>query len=913
MIRAHSKTTEEIFEELSSSPDGISQKEAEKRLVEYGENKISDEKKVHPAIFFFKQFRSGLVYVLFVAAGISLLFNKMIDVYVIFAVILLNGILGFIQEYKAEKAIDALKSMIVPIAKVYRAGKLLEISAEHLVLGDVVVLDEGKRIPADVRIFYTKDFRTSEASLTGESVPVTKRIEKISEDADLADRKNMAWMGTFVAGGKGKGIVVATGEKTAFGAIAKDINEVESGGGHFEEKVGFLAKQMALFAFIGSFLILILSLYVKGVTLEDIISLSETFQESLLFAVAALVSAIPEGLPAILVVVLAIGATRMAKKNAIIRKLSATETLGVADHIITDKTGTLTQNTMNVRKIILADQEEVSVTGDGWESKGDFILCNKKINPLDFLHLEKLLHIAGVCNEAEVAKKEDSKEYDIIGDPTEAALVVLAQKAGLCEDIIHEREKKIDDLPFSSKLKYRASLSVLLSNNGEKQLYVVGAPEEIIERVGYIQDKEKIRKISKEEKENILKSVDEMTSQAMRTIGLAFKAVKKDVEEIKRDEVNDLVLVGVVGMMDPPRSEVKEAILKAKRAGIRVVMVTGDHKGTALAISKEVGLVSADDNRVYTQKELLRMSEDEFEEAVSSVNVFARLTPRMKLRIAKTLQEKRGAVIAMTGDGINDAPAIKQADIGIAMGIAGTDVTKEAGDIVLADDNFASIVSAIEEGRVVFTNTRQTSSFLITTNFAEFTTIILSILLRFPIPLLPIQILWLNLVTDGAVGFPLAAEPSHGDVLNQPPRNKKENILSVEMVPFLILITLVMTVASLIVFNFIYQGGSGDLAKARTAVFTVMAFTQLFNALNMRSIRRSVFEIGFFSNKYMVVALFIATVMQLVVIEIPFFRNIFGFASLSVEELVVFIGMSSLVLVFGEIYKYIRYQVLESK
>lgn len=909
----HSKSTEEVLQELSSHFDGISQTEAEKRLEYYGPNSIKEEKEVSPIILFLKQFKSGLVYVLLVAMIISFIFGKVIDVYVILAIIIINAILGFVQEHKAEKAISALKSMIVPTAKVYREGVLKEISAEHLVIGDIVVLDEGVRIPADVRLIYAKDFRTSEASLTGESTPVGKSINRIEKDVELADKKNMAWMGTFVAGGRAKGVVTATGDKTAFGIIARDIREVEKKENHFEQKIAVLAKQMGIFAFTGAFFILGLSLYMQGVSVSDALALSDEFRDSLLFAVAALVSGIPEGLPAILSVVLAIGATRMARRNAIIRKLSATETLGVANHIVTDKTGTLTQNTMNVEKIILASFTEIDVTGEGWSPEGRFFRDGEPIAPLSKPNLEKLLHIAGVCNDAELTKKENEDKYDIIGDPTEASLVVLAQKAGLNEEIIHEKERKIDDMSFSSKLKYRASLSVLLNGEQEKQIYVVGAPEEIMEKVSYFQDKEGRKKVTSKEKEEMLSRVEGLTKKAMRTIGIAYRVAPKETEELERDMINDLVFVGVVGIIDPPRVGVKEAIAKARGAGIRIIMTTGDHKGTALAISKEVGLIDDDDNNALTQKELEAMSEKMFEKVVKDVNVFARLTPNMKLRIAKILQEKHGAVVAMTGDGVNDAPAVKQADIGLAMGITGTDVTKEAGDIILADDNFTSIVSAIEEGRTVFTNTRQASAFLITTNFAEFATLITAILLRFPIPLLPIQILWLNLVTDGAAGVPLAAEPSHGNTLESPPRNKKENILSLEIVPFFILMTVVMTVVGLFVFNFIYEGNEENIGRARAGIFTVMAFTQLFNAINMRSLRESVFKIGFFSNKYMIIALFVASCLQIIAIEAPLIRDIFGFGPLSFQEIMLTIALSSLVLILGEAYKYIRYSKSKNK
>ncbi len=904
----HAKSVKDVFDDLDSGAEGISRDEAEKRLERYGLNEIEEDKGSHPAIIFLKQFKSGLVYVLIAAGVISAAFGKIIDVYVIGAVLLLNAVMGFVQEYKADRAIKALRQMVIPTAKVYREGELLQVSAKNLVPGDIIFLDEGDRIPADVRLFETKNFRTSEASLTGESVPVGKITEKIPKDIALGDRKNMAFMGTFVAGGKAKCVVVETGGSTVFGGIASDIGGVEKKGGHFEEKIGVLARQMAIFAFAGSLLIFTLSMLLGGLGVSDIFTMTEGFREALLFAVAALVSGIPEGLPAILVVLLAIGATRMAKRNAIIRKLPATETLGVVDHIITDKTGTLTKNTMNVRSVILSGNDEVRVTGEGWDPRGEFYIGDQHILPFHDSRLEKLIYIAGVCNDSRVTKDENKKDrYSIIGDPTEAALVVLAQKAGLKDEILYQEEKKIDDMPFNSKLKYRASLSVIIGSKDKKQLYTVGAPEELMEKVTYIEDKGGARKISEEEKKEFLKRVNSLTERAMRTIALAYRAVPYDTEEISADMVEEMTLCGVVGMMDPPRPEVKDAVEKAFRAGIRVVMITGDHKGTALAIAKETGILKEGRERAFTEKELEQMSAKEFEKAVKDVDVFARTTPHMKLRIAKCLQEKHGAVVAMTGDGVNDAPAVRQADIGIAMGITGTDVTKEAGDIILADDNFASIISAVEEGRIVFTNTRQSGSFLITTNFAEFATIITAIILGFPLPLLATQILWLNLVTDGAVGFPLAAEPGHGDVLNRPPRDKKENILSSEIIPFFILMTVVMASLSLITFSVIH-GGGGSLEKARAGVFTIMAFTQLFNAFNMRSLKESVFKIGFFSNKYIIIAFILAAGLQVMAIEIPFFQRVFGFEGLRLLEIVSLVALSSLVFIFGEAYKYIRYR-----
>ncbi len=904
----HSILTEDVFSDLSSKHEGLSRKEVERRLEKYGPNEISDDDKNNPVLIFLKQFKSGLVYILIAAGIISALFGKMIDAYVILAVLLLNAVMGFVQEYKAEKAIKALKRLIVPTVKVYREGTLFQISAKTLVPGDIIFLEEGDRIPADARLFYTKDFRTSEASLTGESVPVGKDIEILDKETDLADRKNMIWMGTFVAGGKAKAVVVATGKDTVFGTIASDIKHVEKKGGHFEEKIGMLSRQMAIFAFSGALIIFTLSLLFSGISINEIVHMSEGFRETLLFSIAALVSGIPEGLPAILVILLAIGATRMAKRNAIIRKLPATETLGVTDHIVTDKTGTLTKNTMNVRSVLLSGEDEVRVTGEGWNPYGEFYIGDQHILPLRDSRLEKLLYIAGICNDAKLTKDEDEKDrYKIIGDPTEAALVVLAEKAGIKEEILIKEQKKVDDMPFNSKLKYRASLSVLLEDENNKQLYVVGAPEEVIKNVTHIEDKQGVRKISSAEKKKMLLRVNGLTDKAMRTIALAYKPLPKDTKEISYSMAKGLTLVGVVGMMDPPREEVKDAVEKAYRAGIRVVMITGDHKGTALAIAKETGIIKEGREKALTEKELLKMSEKQFETAVKDVDVFARTTPHMKLKIAKCLQEKHGAVVAMTGDGVNDAPAIKQADIGIAMGISGTDVTKEAGEIILADDNFASIISAIEEGRIVFTNTRQTTSFLVTTNIAEDIVLIISVLLRFPLPLIPTQILWLNLITDSVAGFPLAVEPGHGNILNRPPRDKKENILSAEIIPFFILMTAVMAVLSILVFNTIHEGDA-SLGRARAGVFTIMAFTQLFNAINMRSIRESVFKIGFFSNKYLILALLFAVILQLAVIEIPFFQNVFGFGGLTFKEIISLIGLSSSVFIFAEIYKYFRYR-----
>ncbi|MCF7845233.1 MAG: HAD-IC family P-type ATPase [Candidatus Pacebacteria bacterium] len=899
----HTKNIEQVFNEFFSKREGLNKKQVEENIKKYGSNKISEGDSRHPFFIFLKQFNNGLIYVLISAAVIAGLFGKWIDVYVIIAIVIVNAVIGFIQEYKAEQAINALKKMVVPMAKVYREGKLLKIFAEEIVPGDVVFLEEGDRVPADVRLFDVREIRTNESSLTGESMPVRKDEEVLQKNIELGDKKNMAWMGTFISGGRGKGVVVATGSSTVFGGIAEDIGGIKKEKGHFEEKVSILTRRMAIFSFTGAGLIFLISVVKNGASFKNGFS---DFEEPLFGSIAALVSGIPEGLPAILAVVLAVGATRMAKRSAIIRHLPVTETLGVVDHIITDKTGTITQNTMTVREISLPNSDKIMVSGEGWTPEGSFYRDEQVILPQEENDLDKLLHIAEICNQAEITRSDDGKDnYEIIGDPTEGAMLVLAEKAGLKKEVVESSEKKIDDMPFSSKLKLRASL---LKIGDKKEIYVTGSPEEVVKRAIKIRENGEVKEFTEEKKKQIIAEIEEMSEKAMRTIGLAYKEVEDNFNMINEDMLDSLVFSGAVGMIDPPRLQVKEAVEKANLAGIRVVMATGDHKKTAVAIAKEVNILKQKKENypdALEQSELVKMSDEELEDAVKNVNVFARLTPRMKLRIATTLQQQ-GAIIAMTGDGVNDAPAVKQADVGIAMGIMGTDVTKEVGDIVLADDNFSSIVSAIEEGRVVFENTRKSSAFLITTNFGEIGTIILFLLLGFPLPLLPTQILWLNLVTDGLPALSLAVEPKHEDVLRKPPRNKKETILTKEILPFFIMMVGIMFVLSIIVFDMFYDNGEG-LNKARTAVFSVLAFTQLYNAINMRSMTRSIFKIGFLSNKYVIISLFIGTLLQLAVIITPKVRDVFHFVPLSFQEILFIIIISSSVLWAGEGYKYIKY------
>lgn len=890
------KSFEEVLRLLESNISGLDNSEIEKRVLKFGQNEIIAKKRESSLLIFLKQFNSILIYFLLLAAIISFIFDHQVDAYVILLIILINGVIGFVQEFKAEKAISSLQSLVVQKAKVIRKGETLEIDAKLLVPGDILILEEGDNIPADARILETKNFRTVESSLTGESYPIEKTIEKLELDTVLADRRNMVWMGTFVASGRAKAVVIATGQNTELGKIAANLDSIVNERSHFEVRTDKLAKQMGAIALLGGVLTFLIGYYVREIE----------FVEIFIFTIAAIVSAIPEGLPAVLVIVLAVGTNRMAKRNAIIRRLPATETLGVVDTIMTDKTGTLTQNIMTVESVVLFEEAEnpldIRISGQGYIPLGNFNLGDAVIEPLKMSNLKKLLMIAVISNSSKLIKESDIK-YKSIGDPTEVALLVLAEKAGIKVEDLRENSKNfLDDLPFSSDLKFRASL---YKDENEVNLLAIGAPENILGLCNKIETSQGIKDLTESDKKKILAKIENMSSQAMRVLAFASRPAE-NITSISSEDVKDLVFSGLVGITDPPRESVFAAIEKARIAGIRVIMATGDHKNTAMAIAKKIGLVQSDQEEAMTDTELSKLSEAAFRKAVKTINVFARLTPDTKLRIMTALQAS-GNTVAMTGDGVNDAPALKKANIGIAMGITGTDVARESSEMVLADDNFASIMNAVEEGRIVFTNTRQTSTFLITTNFAEITTILATLAFALPLPLLPIQILWLNLVTDTVASLALVFEPANKNILEQPPRVKSENILGKESIPFLILMMTVMSSATVYVFHSILnQGGADMLPKARTGAFLVMAMTQIFNMYNMRSIKESVFKIGLFSSKYSNLAFVLSVVLLIIVIYSPGLSSVFKFEALSFMEFISIVLISSSVLWISEIYKFIR-------
>ncbi len=884
----HTLKIDETIAHFQTSEKGLTEEEAKKRLSEHGHNVLPEKKKFSVFLLLLRQFRSWLVIILIVAAVISWFANHITDMLVIVAVIVVNAAIGFIQEFKAEKAVSSLQKLVVKTAKVIRNNELKTIPSANLVPGDVMVLEEGDSIPADGRIIFSRNLRTLEAALTGESLPISKEGTVCSTGTALGDQKNMCWSGTFVAGGYAKVIVTATGVKTALGNISQTLDEIKETPLDFVKKTNVLARQMGIMAIVSALFIFLIGYVIRDFEMNEI----------LLMSIAVLVAAVPEGLPAIISIILAIGARRMAKKGAIVREFHATETLGTITTILTDKTGTLTHNSLTVKKLFIpGDDDEIDITGQGWLPIGNFCRGETIINPEKIEDLQRVLSIAALSNNSDLRYNEEDDTYEMIGDPTEGALNVLARKGGLKPNELSDL--KLDDLPFNSHNKLRATL---IDEHNSHMAYVVGAPEQLLEESDHILSHGEICPLSEQEKDKIQDKIDEWSNAAMRVIALAYKEQNEDT--LTAENMDHLVIAAIVGMIDPPRVDVKEAVHKCKKAGIRVMMLTGDHVNTAVAIAKTTGILEKNSNgdvEALTQQQLLKLNDHEFEKAIESVSVFARLTPKMKLKIAGALQSK-GEIIAMTGDGVNDAPALKRADIGISMGIMGTDVARENSEIVLADDNFSTIVSAIEQGRIIFSNAQRTSFFLITTNIAESATLLITLALGMPPPLIATQILWLNLVTDSLPAIALANEKGHKNILVGKANNKKR-ILNKNVFSYLILNVTIM--AGLSIGAFYYYLPSG-IDLARTTVFIIMASTQLFNVYNLRSLDSSIFTLGLLSNKFVNWATIISFLMMAAIIQIPFFAEIFHFQPINWVEFGILIAISSAILFFGELLKLVK-------
>ncbi len=854
---------EKVLQSLQSGHAGLTEAEAGSRLARYGPNVLKGRKKTPPVLVFLQQFLSPLIYVLLAAVVISLIAGHYLDAWVVLGVLLLNAIIGFMQETRAEKAMEALIRMAALQARVRRDGSVKMVPAREIVPGDVLLLETGDKVAADARLIKESNLKINEATLTGESMPVDKHTRPLPEELPVAEQKNMVFMGTAVTYGRATAVVVKTGMETEMGRIASGIQESKPEKTPLQQSIDKLSRYLIII-FLGICALLVVIGLIKGLE----------WLEVFLLAVAAAVSAIPEGLPAVVTVVLALGMRRMAHRNAIIRKLVAVETLGSATVICSDKTGTLTMNQMTVRRIY-AGGKWVEVTGEGYLPRGEFRSDGRKVDPAGIPELEVHLRIGALCNDATLSM-EGEQSYSIFGDPTEGALVVAAVKAGMDTETLEKTFPRLDEIPFQSENLYMATL-----HPGEKGrvAYVKGAPEKILSLSKYqLRGKDKVP-LEPADRQDIIRANDAMARDAMRVIATAYIDLPVDLEDLDEGHIRDgLVLAGLSGMADPPREEAKEAIRLCGEAGIKVIMITGDNKLTAESIGKELELPPG---KAMTGKELAEIDDAELARQVEGITVFARIEPIQKLRIVRALKS-RGHIVAMTGDGVNDAPALKAANIGIAMGITGTDVAKEASDMTLADDNFASIVAAVDEGRVIFNRLRNVIFFLLSTNIGELLALMLSILFLGQAPLMAVQIIWNNLVTDTAVAVPLGIEPRIGDELKQPPRHPSVGILFPGMLLRVLFMSVMMGAGVFLIFN--WAQARFSIEEARTITFCTMVTFEWFRAFNARADERTVFKLGLLKNRWLVGSVTLAILLQLAVVYTPFLQRAFYTVPLSAER-----------------------------
>ena len=887
----HSLEKEQLLESLKANEAGLSTEEAERRLEEYGPNELVTAGGVSPIQIFLGQFKDIFVAMLLFAIVVSVAINEIVDAATIATIVVLNAIVGFIQEYRSEKAMEAMKKLTAPKARVLRNGKEVIIPSKAVVPGDIVLLEAGDRIPADARLLNVVDLKTDEAILTGESTAVSKKDEVLNEKTAVADRKNSVFMATHITYGRGKAVITSTGMGTEFGKVAKMVQSVEKVDTPLKQKLTKFAKKLGVIIVAVCVVIFILELYeIFFLKTGGITNIIEAFE----VVIALAVSAVPEGLPAVVTVSLALGARELAKRNALIRKLSSAETLGATDIICSDKTGTLTKGEMTVRKIYV-NSKMIDVTGAGYEPKGEFLVNGVPIDPKEDEALTLLLRSSTLCSNA---------SYDgakVLGDTTEGALIVAAAKAGMAKAELEKDYPRLQEVPFTSERKRMTTVHE--TPDGQVFSYVKGAVEILLDRSESIFKDGKKVKLSKKDKEEILKTNEEMANQALRVLAIAYKELPKMSGEYGEENVEtDLVFVGLAGMIDPPRDEAKGANELCRKAGIKTVMITGDHKLTAVAIAKELTIMKEGD-LAFTGAELDKMSDSEFEEIVEKAVVYARVSPEHKLRIVKALKDK-GHIVAMTGDGVNDAPALKQADIGIAMGITGTDVTREAADMVLADDNFATIVTAVEGGRAIYDNIRKFSFFLLRSNFDELLVIGLFALLGLELPLAAGMILWLNLITDGGPALALSLDPPQKDLMEKPPRDPKEGILHGRFASILMSFITQFLGTGLVFFLMFYVFGDGvigshDFKRARTMAFMQATLRELMVVWNCRSERKNAFRVGFTSNKWL---LFAVVSSAIVTIIVPF-TGLFGTVPLTLEEWAIVAPLSlSGLLILPEIF-----------
>ena len=865
----YKKSKNEILKDLDvDEKNGLSSNEALRRLEKYGKNKLETKKKKTLFKQFLSQLKDVMIYILIIAAIISAFLGEISDALIILLVIIINAVIGVVQESKAEKALDALKELSTPKALVKRDGSLKEILSEDIVPGDIVIIDAGRYIPGDLRLIDTANLKIEESAFTGESVPSEKDASFLpNKEIPIGDQNNMAFMSTLATYGRGVGVVVGTGMNTEIGKIAKMIEQEENDETPLQKKLSELGKILGFLAVGICILIFIISFF-QG---RDLL---EMFLTSISLAVAA----IPEGLPAIVAIVLALGVQRMVKKNAIIRKLPAVETLGSVSIICSDKTGTLTQNKMTVTTVY---------TNDSYIKESEFNLNDNES--------KLLVYCMVLCNDATYSEKSQT------GDPTEIALLESPFKLNILKEKLEKEFKRIDEIPFDSDRKLMTTVNLV--DDKKARVFTKGALDSILSICNKISINGKLLDFTNEYKAKVLENSNIMSDKALRVLAFAYKDISK--ENIVLDSLEkDLVFIGMVGMIDPPRLEVKDSIKLCKSAGITPVMITGDHKNTAFAIANELG-IAEDISQAITGHEIDKFKEEEFNEKIINYRVFARVSPEHKVKIVKAFKS-HGNIVSMTGDGVNDAPSLKAADIGVAMGITGTDVSKGASDMILTDDNFSTIVSAVEEGRKIYLNIKKSIVFLLSCNLGEILTLFTAILLNWNSPLQPIHILWVNLITDSFPALSLGVDKTKEDVMNNPPRNPKESIFVKSDKVQLIINGVLIGGITLFAFKLGERLYADSLIHAQTMAFVVLSISQLFLSLSLRSNTKSAFSLGLFSNKYLVYSILLGIFIQVVIISISFIANIFKVTPLLLYDWIVVILVSLIPFAINEILKLFR-------
>lgn len=856
--------TSEAIRMFGSNVGGLSQAEAQKRLAQFGPNELVRKKKMSPWILFLEQFKSILIIILLIAIVLSAALGEVVDAVIIGVIILFACGLGFIQEYRADRAMEALKRMAAPTASVLRDGNEVELPARELVPGDIIVIRTGDRIPADARLIEAVNLKTNEAPLTGESVPIEKITASIQGDVNIGDKRNMVFMGTAAVYGRGTAIVTASGMTTEFGKIAGMMQDVKTERTPLQINLDRMGKRIAIVGLSLCFILAVLGV-LRG---HEIL-------EMFVWGIALAVAAVPEALPAVVVISLALGVRRMVKRHALIRRLPAVETLGCTTVICSDKTGTMTQDQMTIKRIY-SGGGFVEVGGTGYNPKGDFSRDGKTYEVQKDAGIINLLRIGCLCNDSRLVQSED--EWLIKGDPTEGALIVAAAKAGMVIETENVTYPRVREIPFSSETKMMTT--VHKTPTGEVA-YIKGAPEVVLDRCRYLHSNGQQQSLTNKDQENILEIARNMASEGLRILGLAYKPISEPGD---RGIDGEYVFSGLVGMIDPPRPEVKAAIKSCEEAGIKTVMITGDHKLTAVAIAKELGLLKQ--GKVLSGADLDNLTDEQFDKQADQVDVYARVSPAHKLRVVTALA-KLGHVVAVTGDGVNDAPALKKADIGIAMGITGTDVSKEAAGMVLTNDNFASIVAAVEEGRGIYDNIKKYLMFLLSSNIGEILlmagAILLGPIIGLPygaIPLIAIQILWVNLATDGLPAIALSIDPPAPDIMKQKPRKRGQGIFTKPVLTLMAVGGLWSCLVNLWIFKWALDSGR-EMLEAQALCFLTLIIIQFFKAYNFRSDKHSIFKIGFFKNKWLNLAIIWETILLVVIVYTPFLQESFHTFALS--------------------------------